>query len=181
MSLGDLFTKYGSDKQSTSGYGPMYEEALKGVTVRAVLEIGVRHGYSLLAWAEAFPEAEIYGVDNEAQDITPIEACRTHPKIHLIQADSTKPETRNFLPPLQRFDLIVDDGSHLVEDQRATLATFRPLLATKGVYVIEDITSDFNARRLLAAVPPKGYRAKTLRTVATNDYDNRVVIVQCLF
>lgn len=57
------------------------------------------------------------------------------------------------------FDLIVDDGSHELEDQRTFVARYAPLLAPGGVMVVEDILPGYGgdavdvAGEIVAAVP----------------------------
>ena len=181
MTFAELFDKHGSLKQYEVGYGPVYDEVLQGMAVREVLEIGVKQGASLLAWAEEFPEAQIVGVDNFAEGVEASAACQAHPRIRLIRANSTAPATRALLGAVL-FDLIVDDGSHTVRDQLATLANFLPVMSPTGVYVVEDITSDENGEQLLASAREAGFAARMVRSDTpppfVNTYDNRLVIIR---
>ena len=56
--FGNLCDKYGSDKNSTHSYGPIYDQLFSGSrreNVKRVLEIGVQHGYGLLSLAGLLP------------------------------------------------------------------------------------------------------------------------------
>lgn len=136
--LGELFAKYGSDKQSEKhSYAATYESLLGGRrdSVRFVLEVGILGGASLRAWRDYFPQARVFGVD--------VDACKLifEDRITTFVADSTKPDdlSAGLGPPHPLFDLIVDDGDHHEEKQRDTRTALWPYLKTGGVYVIEDV------------------------------------------
>src|ERR1700678_3450314 len=74
-----LFTDYGTDK-GTWGYTPYYAEAMEArrFDVKKVLEIGICGyrdipnnvvGASLFVWRDYFPNAAIYGIDNDQRFI----------------------------------------------------------------------------------------------------------------
>ena len=153
--LKDLFAAEGSDKGC---YCPAYEILLRErrATVRVVLEIGIgtmipgahasmkgyatddyRPGASLRAWRRYFPHADIIGID--VQPDTQISEAR----IRTFLCDSTSGPSVEALRQANLkdtyCDVIVDDGSHRSEDQLRTLANFFPMLASSGLYFIEDI------------------------------------------
>jgi 2-polyprenyl-3-methyl-5-hydroxy-6-metoxy-1,4-benzoquinol methylase len=103
-----------------------------------MLEIGVCGGGSLKLWYEYFPKATIIGLDiNEEFELS-------NDRTHVFQLDqSNEKELENFVNQCNengyKFDIIIDDGSHHVEDQQMTLAYLFPLLKSKGIYVIEDL------------------------------------------
>jgi hypothetical protein len=155
-SLGELFRRWGTDKDS-QGYTGLYEflfqEQRKQVT--SLLEIGIgtmipgaaasmvgyaaehyKPGGSLRAWRDYFPNAEIYGLDimRDTQFYDN--------RITTYLCDSTNAsQAKELLSSLKHkeFDVIVDDGCHLPNDQIATLRNFFPALKTRGIYVIEDL------------------------------------------
>jgi len=172
--LGELFDKHGSDKQRLMGYGPLYDEVTSGRSVTRVLEIGVKSGASLLAWAEAFPLAKVIGIDLTIDPVS--HACATHPRITCIETDSTDPEIE--LAARAPFDLIVDDGCHALHAQCETMRNFLPLLHPEGVYVVEDVETDDNAVRLRQLASLMGHDSELrLSACAPNIYDNRLVVV----
>ncbi len=145
--LQTLFAKYGTDK-GTLGYATMYEDLFSRhrFAIQSLLEIGIgtqipqvnssmygygaahyKPGASLRAWRDYFPNAFITGLDNQF-DTQFIEE-----RITTLRGDST-----TFLIS-DRFDVIIDDGSHLPEDQIQTLKNFWPNLQRNGIYVIEDL------------------------------------------
>lgn len=106
-----------------------------------ILEIGVREGASLRTWSDRFPDARIFGID-----IDP--SCKRHEEagIHIAIGSQKNPEfLRSAFPDTRRFDLIVDDGSHI---NSMTLAAFDVLFAERlkpgGIYVIEDLGCSYD-------------------------------------
>lgn len=135
LTFADAFDHHGTDKQKTHGYGPMYSRLFPDESrakVTAVLEIGVDAGRSLTAWRDLFPNAWIIGIDKVLQK-------RDWPdRITVIEADATQPFTAVKANRYGPFDLIVDDGSHAIDEQNKTLELFWPTLKSGGVYVIEE-------------------------------------------
>lgn len=159
VDLAQLFNHYGTDKDRI-GYSPVYHALFDRRRHEEVnlLEIGIgtmrpgvrssMHGYalagyrpggSLRAWRDYFPRGAIYGVD--IQSDTEI----SEERITTAFCDSTDPQrVATFVERLggRRFDIIIDDGSHVDTDQLATLENFYPHLEPRGVYVIEDVHPD---------------------------------------
>lgn len=155
MDLGQLFDKYGSDKETPHRYASTYAALLGHLrySIDIVLEIGIgtlnpnapssmvgfaqahyQPGGSLRAWRDYFPNATIFGVDTQ-----PDTMIHDEPRIKTFAADSTVG-----LPPLlwagfPLCDVIIDDGSHRLEDQVATYRNFFGLVKPGGLYVCEDV------------------------------------------
>jgi hypothetical protein len=151
--LCDLARKWGTDKALF--YTPLYHDLLKDrrEKVRRVLEFGIGYpelmlqpvsrigaksymiGASLFMWREYFPNANIYGVDVKPTllfhyDRIRCFECDQH-------SDKSLARLRQRFAHL-KFDLIVDDGSHIPENQLRTAKAFVPMLADDGIYIIED-------------------------------------------
>lgn len=105
--------------------------------VRAVLELGVRQGGSLLTWMEFFPNAQIFGVD-----LGTITLADTSGRIHILQADQTDTAAiGEFLRShgVESVDIIIDDCSHIgFLTKQSFWPLFNTFLKTGGYYVIED-------------------------------------------
>lgn len=128
---------FGTEKDTTHSYGPLYEEVLKEFEGRnhlAFLEIGVLGGSFLQVLHELFPEADIYGIDINLQNYL---YDTKNPRIHLYEMDATREETADYLNVC--FDLIIDDGSHLMVHQKQSLDVFAPYLKKNGKYITENI------------------------------------------
>jgi len=149
--LCELAEKYGSDKVKSifHDYTPFYDSLLSGREIKRVLEIGIgtkpimdpyvknyQPGASLRMWRDYFHGAEIWGLD-----IDPTVLFHEL-GIHTMLCDQSSEESLlNTAAALgEKFDFILDDGSHHGPHQALTANTFIPtLLAPNGVYVIEDI------------------------------------------
>ena len=152
-----IFRRYGTDK-GRNGYAGVYE-CLFGRgrrEVKALLEIGIgtmipgvhssmvgyaQEGYkpggSLRAWRDFFPNATIYGMD-----VQPDTQFDDEEGIVTFLCNSTDPDqVSKVMGKLDyaKFDIIIDDGSHVIEDQFKTLRNFFPLLKGGGIYVVEDV------------------------------------------
>lgn len=134
--IGDLFTHYGSDKDTEHSYGPVYAELFGAIWVEigAFLEVGIAQGASLRAWREYFPNAAIVGLDHHA-DPGPI------PGVEQVRANSTVAAEVNAVLGDRTFDAIVDDGGHWLEEQQPTFENLWPRVRPGGVYVVEDLQS----------------------------------------
>jgi hypothetical protein len=123
-------------------YFPIYErhlERFRGRGVR-VLEIGVYRGGGLAMWQQYLgPEATVIGLD---VDETARRAVGDSFVVEIgDQAD------QEVLRRVERahgpFDIVIDDGGHRMEQQRATVETLFPLLADDGVLVVEDCHTSY--------------------------------------
>jgi hypothetical protein len=145
--LCNLAKKYRTDKggwhtyagQNCHVYTPVYHKLLKSrrETVKRVLEIGVNSGSSLRMWREYFPNAEIFGIDIDPNCII------TEPRIKCVVADQGN--SHSLLDAMNqfgsdKFDLIVDDGSHMTDHQIISANTLEKFLSDTGMYIIEDIS-----------------------------------------
>lgn len=148
--LEDLAFLHGTDKGtrkanrlSPKRYTLHYGEHLKHYTEKEslrILEIGVYEGASLRMWRDAFPQAMVYGIDVKPE-------CKKH-EDERIEIHIGDQKDKWFLRSLGEkvmnefssgFDLVVDDGSHMFEDQNASLKALFPFVSINGWYVIEDI------------------------------------------
>lgn len=127
---------HGSDKGTTHTYITEYERLLKPYRQKStVLEIGILAGYSLQLWQDYFMDSEIIGVD-----INIGLALQHFPqrKFQLIQGDATQPAILDQLGD-RTFDVVIDDGSHALEDQRRTFEILKGRMNQGGLFVIEDV------------------------------------------
>lgn len=139
MKLSELFDKYGSDKNNVHSYGEIYDYLLNDASYTSgnILEIGVQNGGSIRALSEYFPHATIYGVDID-KNVLCIENLPLNSKIINIDATIKNDIFNNFSGI--KFNLIIDDGSHSLNDQIDSFNILREYLCDGGYYIIEDIT-----------------------------------------
>lgn len=142
----------GTDKTTSHSYGALYSALFEPLRLgaRRVLEIGVYSGASVLAMADFFESADVLGLDITLSNVR---FGLEHPRVRFVLGDGTSPETAaDVSDPLRPFDLVLDDGSHRLQDQIAALKAFAPHLnAEGGLYVIEDIASGEFRQPLSAA------------------------------
>jgi len=131
-----------SDKGASHDYNDYYDVMLAPYVRKGrvnVLEFGVKIGGSLMLWRELFhPQARIYGVDID----TDVPMFEKDPRIKVLAGvSSMDPDLpRRFSGT--KFDVIVDDGSHLARHQAMTLQLYWATLKSAGVYIIEDVAND---------------------------------------
>lgn len=147
MRLTALANEFGSDKGTKPGdwgiahrYTEIYERLLCARINEPlrILEIGVWKGSSLRMWEEYFPNASIVGVD-----ILPESASIETKRAEVVTGDATDAA---FLRKVvdERLggsvDLVIDDGSHVLEHQIMALESLFPRLNDHGLYCVEDIS-----------------------------------------
>ncbi len=143
-SLLEIYADKNTDKLVDHSYVPLYEtlfEALREQPIR-LLEIGVLHGGSLLAWLEFFPAARILGLD-----LSPPSNLR-HERLTLIAGNQTD---ETLLRSLGELDIVIDDGSHIPGEQALSYRILRD--HTSYCYCVEDIQPGENALGYWRAIP----------------------------
>jgi len=106
-------------------------------TAFTLLEIGVQRGRSLETWKELFPNATIYGLDIDPECAQYADWPRVKVSIG-SQADPAVLEewTKQVTDPI---DVIIDDGSHVMEHLKTSFYHLFPKLRPGGIYVLEDL------------------------------------------
>jgi len=167
-----LAQKHQTDKGEHHGYTPVYDDFFnrKEHPVKRLLEVGIGYknptynaywpyGASLRMWADYFPKAFIYGMD-----IQP-EVFINEGRIRSSYVDQGN--VKSLIDAIKKiggkFDVIVDDGSHLLEHQILTVLLYLPYMEDDGVFIIEDVNQD---PALIADTLPPGYHVKAFRSRA---------------
>jgi hypothetical protein len=123
-------------------YLPIYERHFNHLVNRTVtiIEIGVYKGGSLQFWKRYFgPFAVIVGID-----IDPACAAIEEDQIAVRIGDQSDPSFLERI--LQEFgapDIVIDDGSHKMRDQRVSFAFLYPRMDKNGIYVVEDMHTSY--------------------------------------
>jgi len=122
-------------------YFEAYDFHFQGLKPKRLLEIGVMGGGSLWMWKRYFPGAEIVGVDID-------EKCRQwEDEVKGVKVFVGDQGDVGFLKNLNEivgpFDIIIDDGSHKMDDQQTSLALLFPTMPDGGIYVIEDLHTSY--------------------------------------
>lgn len=118
------------------GYLPIYERLWKDLQYKEIilLEIGIYNGNSLRTWCEWFLNATIVGIDHNPNN--PMQTDRA--KLHFGKQEDVA-FLRSVAEQYNGFDIIIDDGSHMWEDQQISFETLWPYIVPGGMYIIEDL------------------------------------------
>lgn len=132
-------------------YLPVYDRYLRpfragfpvsGGQARPVrmLEIGVFGGGSLKLWRSYFgAEATIFGIDINPE-------CAQYNGLDgqvRIGSQADPDFLRQVVEEMGGVDIVLDDGSHVMEHIRASFEVLFPLLSTGGLYMVEDLHSAY--------------------------------------
>ena len=150
IELEELFSYYKTDKANYiksektygHGYAEFYEKHFSNLRDKKlnILEIGSYSGASAAAFVKYFKNIDIYCLD-----INLTKFLYKSKKIHPFGLDvSNKKMVKkflnkiNFFENIKSFDIIIDDGSHILSDQLKAIDYFFKYLNKDGYYVIED-------------------------------------------
>ena len=150
QSLDYLFNYYGSDKSNIfkktnekgHGFSNFYTkhlEQLKNKEIK-ILEVGSYSGASAAAFVKYFPKSQVFCFDINISNFE-----YKSKNIHVYGLDiGKKDEVKKTLKTIfknnkfDKFDLIIDDGSHNLSDILSSLNFFFKYLKDKGIFIIED-------------------------------------------
>jgi len=140
QSLDTIFDRQDTDKGiNFHNYTRQYESIFKNFREKPIkyLEIGVAAGGSVKGMREAFKNAEcIVGLDI---NVTCSVFNDPLNKIFIEIGDATDSNFINYITQKYgKFDIILDDGSHLNRDVIKTFELLFPLLNDNGLYIVED-------------------------------------------
>lgn len=145
ISLKQIFLDHkGKETDKWSLYLDEYDRLFKPYRLREIqlLEIGVQNGGSLEIWAKYFIQAKkIIGCDiDENCDCLKYDDDR----IGVIIGNANSDETENLISQAsERFDIIIDDGSHFSSDIIRSFVRYFSMLNDGGLYVIEDLHASY--------------------------------------
>ncbi len=109
-----------------------------------ILEIGVNQGGSLEMWNHYFDKkCTIYGVDINA-DCLKVPATLKADNIHvIIGSQENKDFWDNFKKTSPKFDIIIDDGGHTMNQQIVTYQCMYDMVKENGIYICEDLHTSY--------------------------------------
>lgn len=110
-----------------------------------ILEIGIQYGPSLKMFNEFFNHnCEIYGCDIDIRQNN-----YNDTNVHIYQLDAnSKISINNFLNNIGniKFDIILEDASHIAEHQIHTLLYLYKNVKDDGIYILEDLHVSMDKR-----------------------------------
>ena len=133
---------------SRHAYTPVYSLLFSAMRHREIVvgEIGTLEGNGLKMFREFFPNASLYGFEGDPGMREICEKLELNDTIiefiDVVAEDSIRKAFKN---TGQKFDLIIDDSSHRLEDQLRIIENCVPFLRPGGYLVIEDIFDDERA------------------------------------
>lgn len=131
--------EFNTDKITHHNFWGFYEKhfnAIKNENLN-VLEIGIFKGESLKLLKNYFINSNIYGVDINKFE-TNEDRIKTF-QMNQVDFEAFKTNFKNL-----KFDVIIDDGSHITQHQIDTFTfLFNNMLVDGGLYVIEDLHTSF--------------------------------------
>tara|TARA_B100000963_G_scaffold361098_1_gene394846 strand:- start:1437 stop:2180 length:744 start_codon:yes stop_codon:yes gene_type:complete len=149
-SLDELFHHYGSDKaeifkitnQQGHGFSNFYEKKLEKFKNKKIniLEIGSYAGSSAAAFVKYLPNSQVFCFDINVSNFK-----FKSKNIHVFGVDiNNEKRIKKILNKIftdhgfEKFDLIIDDGSHNLKDILIALKLFFKILKKESLYIIED-------------------------------------------
>ena len=150
-SISTVMAETGTDKLTRHAYDRYYDIYLKDFRDKKnlnLLEIGAESGKSMKLWSSYFSDpAAIHGIAYNTKADQKKVVCDWNPaacdKITIFYGDQSDPEFLKSLYENYKYDIILDDGSHLPAHQILSLTYLFPALNPGGLYIIEDIETSY--------------------------------------
>ena len=108
-----------------------------------ILEIGIARGGSLEMWNHYFDnECTIYGID--INDKSEVRDTLNMSNIHIDVGDQSSVDFwKQYLSDKPKFDIVVDDGGHKMDQQITTIQQLYDHVYENGVYLCEDTHTSY--------------------------------------
>jgi hypothetical protein len=141
--IATIMNEAGSDKQRDHNYAHAYSyflSKLPSLNKITFLEIGIANvtpdDSSIHGWAKVFEDGLIYGIDIHDYKMINAERIKT-----FVANQGSIVELSRFREEAQypKFDVILDDGSHIFSDAVVSFKYLLGCLKENGVYMIEDV------------------------------------------
>lgn len=149
--------EYGTDKDDGHSYIEPYDELFarfKDVENLNILELGNHHGGSLRLWNEFFTNANVLGIEIDTRKglryFDNIDNVTVYENTSAISFDTIRMVEGLGI----KFDIIIDDASHLPAHQSFTCQFWSRFLKEDGVLVIEDIQDIKHCETVTQWLPP---------------------------
>ena len=149
--MSDLLTKIANEHHNDKGtsgcpnplhFTPIYTKFFEKIRFNNlnILEIGLGNGSSASMWERYFPNAKISIIDIVKSN----NPCFENNRISFKKIDqSDRKQLKSFCTDNDLFDIIIDDGGHMMAQQQISLGVLFQHLAQGGLYFIEDLHTSF--------------------------------------
>lgn len=139
-------TQYDVDKGSVHSYLETYHDHFNKYLGRPIniLEIGISGGWSLYMWKQYFGKSSnVVGIDIDPYNLIWKDENK---EVKMIFSDINDMDRISSELGDMRFDIIIDDGSHITEDMINTFYFLFGRLNEGGTYVMEDVDGNYPDR-----------------------------------
>lgn len=164
--------KAGLTERGSHHYTDIYELLFRGwrkIPV-SVLEIGVLDGGSIRMWRRYFSNPTVVAIDSNDR-VT----FDNDYGVEFIHGDAYSDEMISKLQN-DRFNIMIDDADHRVENQTIFLKRYSPMLRPNGIMIIEDVITRDGAK-ILKSELPTGFACATVEMAEGNSIiDSRLFI-----
>ena len=138
MNLHDAYKNYMApygwgDKGTCHSYIDIYEKEMTKKSNIDILEIGVKYGHSIKMWQDYFTDSNVYGIDID------LSIVQFNDLQNVYVCNATSQQQIDSIFNDKKFDYVVDDGSHIIEEQIKAFNILWPRIKKGGKYFIEDI------------------------------------------
>lgn len=110
-------------------------------------EIGILNNMSMLCWREYFPNAELYGFEFNTTLLSNAKSANLKNTIYDFIDIKDENSLSATLPKYGKYDIIIEDSTHIFEDQVRLIKLAHNYLNSGGILVIEDIFRIENEER----------------------------------
>lgn len=141
ISLKEIGKKYPTNKNDY-GFLDIYEKYFESLREKKlnILEIGVDKGDSLRLWKEYFINSKICGLDIDKKDFKIND-------VEIFQGDQNdKTLLSKIADKYGKFDIIIDDGSHISKHIINSFNYLFDHLSHNGLYIVEDLQTSYIPR-----------------------------------
>ncbi len=141
QTLAELYAAHqGKVSDKWAIYLKVYEQLFSPYRANGLrfLEIGIQNGGSLEIWGKYFVNAaSLIGCDI---NVACAQLRYEDPRIQVVVGDANLDETeRAIAVHADRFDIVIDDGSHRSSDIIRSFVRYFPRLQQGGIFVVEDL------------------------------------------
>jgi SAM-dependent methyltransferase len=139
----ELFWQLEKPSTKWSGYFDVYERHLSKFVGKKprILEIGILGGGSIELWLKYFGEGTtVVGMDIETKALD----YKYDGNAMIVIGDQGDPLFWDqFLPTQEKFDIVIDDGSHIMNHQITTVNKVFSHIKEGGVFICEDTHTSY--------------------------------------
>lgn len=138
----EIFNALRLPSKKWAHYFDIYDRHLSAFIGKSanLLEIGIDKGGSLELWQRYLENPTIHGIDNNPE----VKNIQFPFAVNIEVGDQADEKfLQNYAQNKPKFDIIIDDGGHYMEQQLKSLIYLFPQLNNNGVYIIEDVHTSY--------------------------------------